>query len=36
VLVKNAGDSSTPLLQTWNTVTPQSPRWWYLQFTGKM
>lgn len=36
VLVKNATDSSTPLLQTWNTITPQSPRWWYLQFTGKL
>jgi iron complex outermembrane recepter protein len=36
VLVKNATDSDTPLLQTWNTITPQSPRWWYLQFTGKM
>jgi len=36
VLVKNATDAHTPLLQTWNTYTPQSPRWWYLQFTGKL
>ncbi|MGC3982846.1 MAG: TonB-dependent receptor [Steroidobacteraceae bacterium] len=36
VLVKNATDSDTPLLQTWNTITPSSPRWFYLQFTGKI
>lgn len=36
VLVKNATDNSTPLLRTWNTYTPSSPRWFYLQFTGKL
>jgi len=36
VLVKNATDTETPLLKTWNTYTPQSPRWWFLQFTGKL
>lgn len=36
VLVKNATDNDTPLLQTWNTRTPSAPRWFYLQFTGKI
>lgn len=36
VLVKNAFNDKTPLLQTWNTYTPAVPRWFYLQFTGKL
>lgn len=36
LLVKNAFNNNVPLLRTWNTYTPPSPRWFYLQFSGKL
>lgn len=36
LVVKNALDDDTPLSKTWNSYTPAIPRWYYLQFTGKL
>lgn len=36
LLVKNAFNDDTPLSATWNSYTPAVPRWFYLQFTGKL
>jgi iron complex outermembrane recepter protein len=36
LLLKNALDNTTPLLKTWNTVTPAPPSWFFLQLSGKL
>lgn len=36
VVVKNVLNDTTHLSQTWNSYTPATPRWVYLQFSGRL
>jgi len=36
LLVKNLFGNKTPLLQTWNSYTPQNPRWFGVMWSGKL
>ncbi|MBV1776858.1 TonB-dependent receptor [Burkholderiaceae bacterium DAT-1] len=35
IVIKNAFNNDTPLSKTWNSVTPATPRWAGIVFTGK-
>jgi len=35
LLIKNAFNNQTPLLQTWDSFTPANPRWFGIVFRGK-
>jgi len=36
LLVKNLFGNQTPLVQTWNSYTPENPRWLGVMLTGKL